>query len=79
MKNDELINSLLNMATRLDHELASEFLKSSLEVAEAHFDLIKSTLSEREQIRQQRQITQGYILLILINHATGCTRIFNST
>ena len=68
-KNDELLNSLINMATRLDHEVASEFLRSSLEVADGHFDLIRHTLTEREQIRRQRQICQGYILLHLINYS----------
>jgi hypothetical protein len=66
MKNPELLNAIMNAGARLDYDLITQFLSESIEANKAHFDLIKGTLTEHEEIRRLRLICQGSILLSLI-------------
>jgi hypothetical protein len=68
--NLQFIDAIIKAADRLDPALTNEFLTSSIETAQMHFDLIKPTLSELQQIRNERIINNASILLCLL----GCLR-----
>jgi hypothetical protein len=67
----QLVDSIIKSADLLDLELATEFINFGIASEQAHLDLIRGTLSLQEQIRRERILTQGSILLALIHHTNG--------
>ncbi len=46
----------------------SEFLQSSLEASQEHFELVKITLPDSEQMRRERVMSHASILLSWVRH-----------
>ena len=63
----QFVDAIIKAADRLDPVLVNEFMNFSIEAAEAHYEIIKPTISEYRDVRQQRIINTGYILLTLFN------------
>lgn len=64
------LDAIIRAAERLDPVLVNEFLTSSLDSAQTHYEMIRSTLTEGQRIHHERLICNGYILLHLLISAT---------
>lgn len=62
----QLIDAIIKAADRLDPLLINEFMTFGIESIEAHFELIKPTLTETQQLHHIRVINTGSIILSLL-------------
>lgn len=62
----QFIHAITKAADRLDPVLVNEFMNFGVESVQAHYEIIKPTLTEKQQLRHLRVINTGSILLYLL-------------
>lgn len=67
MKNKAFIKAINDVIDRLDPMLVTQFLTSSIQNADAHFQTISQSLTDNQKIEYQRKVNQGVFLLSAVN------------
>lgn len=62
----QFVNAIIAAADRLDLELVTAFVNQGLEASQLHLNLVGPTLSGTDQVKQERILNQGVILLHLV-------------
>jgi hypothetical protein len=62
----EFVDAIIKAADRLDPVLVNEFMTFGIDAIQAHYELIKPTLSEMQQLRNERVINTGAIIFALL-------------